>query len=55
MNAVIGLADIARVDVRVATVVETMSEVLTLGVPDADGRLMLIGPDRPVPAGGRLY
>lgn len=32
-----------------------MSEVLTLGVPDADGEVMLIGPDRPVPIGGRLY
>jgi len=32
-----------------------MSEVLTLGVPDADGQVMLIGPDRAVPAGGRLY
>ena len=32
-----------------------MSEVLTLGVPDADGEVMLIGPDRPVPVGGRLY
>jgi tRNA-binding protein len=32
-----------------------MSEVLTLGVPDADGEVMLIGPDRDVPVGGRLY
>ena len=32
-----------------------MSEVLTLGVPDADGEVMLIGPDRAVPIGGRLY
>jgi len=32
-----------------------MSEVLTLGVPDAEGEVMLIGPDRPVPDGGRLY
>jgi len=32
-----------------------MSEVLTLGVPDADGEVMLIGPDHPVPIGGRLY
>jgi tRNA-binding protein len=32
-----------------------MSEVLTLGLPDADGEVMLIGPDRPVPNGGRLY
>ena len=32
-----------------------MSEVLTLGVPDENGEVMLIGPDRPVPLGGRLY
>jgi tRNA-binding protein len=32
-----------------------MSEVLTLGVPDAEGEVMLIGPDRDVPIGGRLY
>jgi tRNA-binding protein len=32
-----------------------MSEVLTLGFPDANGEVMLIGPDRPVPNGGRLY
>lgn len=32
-----------------------MSEVLTLGVPDAEGAVMLIGPDRRAPDGGRLY
>lgn len=32
-----------------------MSEVLTLGVPDADGKVMLIRPDRAIPNGGRLY
>ena len=32
-----------------------LSEVLTLGVPDADGNVMLIRPDREVPLGGRLY
>jgi tRNA-binding protein len=32
-----------------------MSEVLTLGVPDASGEVMLIGPARAVPIGGRLY
>lgn len=31
------------------------SEVLTLGVPDQDGEVMLIAPDRDVPLGGRLY
>ena len=32
-----------------------MSEVLTLGMPDADGAVVLIAPDRPVPDGGRLF
>jgi tRNA-binding protein len=32
-----------------------LSEVLTLGVPDGNGEVMLIRPDRDVPVGGRLY
>ena len=32
-----------------------MSEVLTLGIPDGDGEVVLIGPGLPVPNGGRLY
>ena len=32
-----------------------ISEVLTLGVPDAAGEVMLIAPARAVPKGGRLY
>ena len=31
------------------------SEVLTLGLPDADGNVVLIQPERDVPLGGRLY
>ena len=32
-----------------------MSEVLTLGFPDEAGEVVLIGPDLPVPDGGRLF
>lgn len=32
-----------------------MSEVLVLGVPDAHGNVVLLGPDRDVPTGGRVY
>ena len=32
-----------------------MSEVLTLGFPDAAGDVVLIGPERAVPDGGRMF
>ncbi len=32
-----------------------MSEVLVLGLPDAAGEIQLIGPDGPVPLGGRMH
>jgi len=32
-----------------------MSEVLTLGFPDAQGEVVLVGVDRDVPNGGRLF
>jgi tRNA-binding protein len=32
-----------------------MSEVLTLGVPDGDGKVVLVVPDADVPLGGRLF
>jgi tRNA-binding protein len=32
-----------------------MSEVLVLGLPDERGDIVLIGPDRPVPTGGRMH
>jgi tRNA-binding protein len=31
------------------------SEVLTLGVPDADGAVVLVAPEREVPVGGKLF
>jgi tRNA-binding protein len=32
-----------------------MSEVLTLGFPDEHGEVVLIGPSKKIPNGGRLY
>ena len=32
-----------------------MSEVLVLGIPDADGEVVLLKPDLDVPKGGRMY
>jgi tRNA-binding protein len=32
-----------------------MSEVLTLGVPDADGNVILLRPTADVPVGGRMF
>ena len=32
-----------------------MSEVLTLGMPDADGAVVLVKPDFKVPNGGKLF
>ena len=32
-----------------------MSEVLVLGLPDDNGDIVLVGPDKDVPVGGRLH
>jgi len=32
-----------------------LSEVLVLGLSDAEGRIVLLGPDRPVPTGSRMH
>jgi tRNA-binding protein len=34
---------------------KVMSEVLVLGVPDAEGEVVLLQPDMDVPLGGRMY
>ena len=34
---------------------KVLSEVLVLGVPDAEGEVILIAPDQPAPTGGRMF
>jgi tRNA-binding protein len=34
---------------------KVLSEVLVLGLPDADGEVVLVGPDLVVPLGGKLF
>lgn len=54
-EALIGRQVAAVVNFPPRQIGKTMSEVLTLGFPDANGEVVLIGPERPVPNGGRLY
>jgi tRNA-binding protein len=51
----VGLQVLAVVNFPPRQIGPFMSEVLTLGVPDENGDVMLIRPDRNVPVGGRLY
>lgn len=54
-EALIGRQVLAVVNFPPRQIGKFMSEVLTLGVPDADGEVVLIGPGQAVPRGGRLF
>jgi tRNA-binding protein len=54
-QALVGRQVAAVVNFPPRQIGRTMSEVLTLGFPDAEGEVVLIAPERPVPNGGRLY
>lgn len=55
MDELVGQHILAVVNFPPRQIGPFMSQVLTLGVPDARGEVMLIRPDRDVPIGGRLY
>jgi tRNA-binding protein len=51
----VGRLVIAVVNLPPRRIAGFTSEVLVLGVPDAEGRVVLLTPDRDVPLGGRVY
>ena len=54
-EALIGQQVMAVVNFPPRQIGAFMSEILVLGLPDAEGEIVLIGPDGPVPNGGRLH
>ena len=54
-DRLVGRQVLAVVNFPPRQIASFMSEVLVLGLPDADGEVVLIGPDQPVPNGGRMY
>lgn len=54
-EGLIGRQVLAVVNFPPRQIGKVMSEVLVLGVPDAEGEVVLIGPGHDVPLGGRLY
>ncbi|MFQ1699999.1 tRNA-binding protein [Loktanella agnita] len=54
-QALVGRQVLAVVNFPPRQIGKFMSEVLVLGMPDKDGAVVLVGPDQPVPVGGRLH
>jgi tRNA-binding protein len=50
-----GLLVVAVVNFPPRQIGPFLSQVLTLGVPDADGGVVLLVPDKKVPIGGRMF
>ena len=54
-ETLVGRLVIAAVNLGAKTINGFASEVLVLGLPDAQGRVVLLAPERDVPPGGRVY
>ena len=54
-EGLIGRQVLAVVNFPPRQIGKVMSEVLVLGLPDAAGEVVLIGPDQAVPLGGKLF
>jgi tRNA-binding protein len=51
----VGSLVVAAVNLGTRNVAGFTSEVLVLGLPDAEGRVVLLAAERDVPLGGRVY
>ena len=54
-DSLIGRQVLAVVNFPPRQIGKFMSEVLTLGLPDASGEVVLLGPGHAVPDGGRMF
>jgi tRNA-binding protein len=54
-TSLVGRQVVAVVNFPPKQIGKFMSQVLILGFPDAEGAVVLIEPERPVPNGGRLF
>ena len=54
-DTLIGRQVMAVVNFSPRQIGKFISEVLVLGLPDADGQIVLIAPDQTVPQGGRMH
>jgi tRNA-binding protein len=54
-DVLVGKQVVAVVNFPPRQIGKFMSEVLTLGVPDADGEVVLLQPSLAVPDGGRMF
>jgi tRNA-binding protein len=54
-EALVGRQVVAVVNFPPKRIAGFKSEVLVLGVPDGDGEVVLLSPDRDVPLGGKMF
>jgi tRNA-binding protein len=54
-DELVGRLVIAAMNLGTRNIAGFESEVLVLGLPDAEGRVVLLSPERDVPLGGRVY
>ena len=55
LEELVGRQVLAVVNFPPRQIGKILSEVLVLGLPDADGQVVLIGPGQDVPLGGKLF